>query len=330
MKRRVAYATVAAILAVLVGGLANGWWSGGHETIAEAAAARLPDDVPAFFRRGGKELAHFAVDPDRWKNREMGFLRRAEEGNHFLDTEDLDGKPLPATHRFDAMKMIYGDLKKEPNKVGLLPYAIMENYEKLIVAFYDYRKSPDEPCDPDEVPGLWRDARPLHRRRRHAAPHHPRLRRPHPARWHSQAEGHSREGGRLPGEEQDHAGRGLPRAGGEEDRRRVGARAKVHRRVAHAHPKCYELDAAGASIARTRRAARSSSRVSAPAANSRSTSGTTPGCGARNCPCIGEAPSCCHGLAFNHPRPEAAQPLARESPSPPSHIRHATWRIPRA
>jgi S1/P1 Nuclease len=132
----------------LVGGLAIGWWSGGHETIAEAAAARLLDDVPAFFRRGGKELAHFAVDPDRWKNREMTFLRRAEEGNHFLDTEDLDGKPLPGTHRFDAMKMIYTDLKKEPNKVGLLPYAIMEYYEKLTVGFYDYRKSPNNAAIP--------------------------------------------------------------------------------------------------------------------------------------------------------------------------------------
>src|SRR5262245_51514651 len=121
MKRRTAVlAVTVSAAAVLVGGLAMGWWSGGHETIAEAAAARLPDDVPAFFRRGGKELAHFSVDPDRWKNREMSFLRRAEEGNHFLDSEDLDGKPLPGTHRFDAMKMIYGELKKEPNKVGLL------------------------------------------------------------------------------------------------------------------------------------------------------------------------------------------------------------------
>jgi hypothetical protein len=133
---------------LLLGSLATGWWSGGHETIAEAAAARLPDDVPEFFRRGGKHLAHFSVDPDRWKNREMAFLRRMEEGNHFLDTEDLDGKQLAATHRFDAMKMIYGELKKEPNRVGMLPYAIVEYYEKLTVAFYDYRKDPNNPAIP--------------------------------------------------------------------------------------------------------------------------------------------------------------------------------------
>src|SRR6185503_1680734 len=138
MKRRNVLGVLAVIAAgVLGGGYAGGWWSGGHETVAEAAAARLPDDVPAFFRNGGKHLAHFSVDPDRWKHRELNFLRREEEGNHFLDTEDLEGKKLPGTHRFDAMKMIYTELKKEPNAVGLLPYAIMENFEKLTVAFRD-------------------------------------------------------------------------------------------------------------------------------------------------------------------------------------------------
>lgn len=144
MKR---YLVLAVILTAVAVGLANAWWSGGHESIAEAAAARLPDDMPAFFRRGGKHLAHFAVDPDRWKNREATFLRRSEEGNHFLDSEDLDGKALPATHRFDAMKMLYAD-KKEPNKVGLLPYAIMEEYERLMIAFYDHRKNPNSESIP--------------------------------------------------------------------------------------------------------------------------------------------------------------------------------------
>ena len=75
MKRSACWIVVVAAALALVGSFSVGWWSGGHETIAEAAAARLPDDVPAFFRRGGKQLAHFAVDPDRWKNREMTFLR---------------------------------------------------------------------------------------------------------------------------------------------------------------------------------------------------------------------------------------------------------------
>ena len=244
--------TLALVLAVLVvggllGGFASGWWSGGHETVAEAAAARLPDDVPAFFRTGGKHLAHFSVDPDRWKNRETNFLRREEEGNHFLDSEDLDGKKLPATHRFDAMKMIYTELKKEPNKVGLLPYAIMENYEKLVVGFYDYRKSPDQHLDPDEVPRPRRACWPT-------TPATPRCRSTPPATTtaasrptarvkqkgiHAKIDGFPEKNKMTPEE----VCRGL------EAKTIDDVWAHVNSFIAESHthiPKCYELDAAGA------------------------------------------------------------------------------------
>jgi hypothetical protein len=149
MKRRtLALLLGVSLAAIVVARLAAGWSSVSHETITEAAVARLPDDVPVFFRKGGKELAYFARDPDRWRNRELEFLRRSEEPNHYLDSEELDGKSLPATGRFDALKIICADLKKEPVKVGLLPYAIMEQYEKLVLGFADYRKSPTNPAIP--------------------------------------------------------------------------------------------------------------------------------------------------------------------------------------
>jgi hypothetical protein len=125
-----------------IAGLAPAWWVKGHESITEAAAAKLPDDMPAFFRAGGKHLAHFVGDPDRWKNRELKALRASIEADHYLDMEDLEGKNLPADSRFKGMDLMRG-LKKEPNKVGLLPYAIVEGYEKLAAAFYDYHKEPD-------------------------------------------------------------------------------------------------------------------------------------------------------------------------------------------
>jgi hypothetical protein len=138
MKRR-----VLVVIVLVVGvGVAPAWWVKGHESITAAAASQLPDDVPNFFRSGGKHLAHFAGDPDRWKNRECKTLRASIEADHYLDLEDLDGKPLPLESRFKGMDLMR-ELKKEPNKVGLLPYAIMEGYEKLACAFYDYRQEPD-------------------------------------------------------------------------------------------------------------------------------------------------------------------------------------------
>jgi hypothetical protein len=133
---------LSAVAALMLVGVAPAWWVKGHESITAAAAARLPDEMPAFFRAGGKHLAHFVGDPDRWKNRELKTLRASIEADHYLDLEDLEGKDLPPESRFKGMDLMRG-LKKEPNKVGLLPYAIVEGYEKLAAAFYDLRKEPD-------------------------------------------------------------------------------------------------------------------------------------------------------------------------------------------
>lgn len=134
----------AALAGLVLAATAPAWWVKGHETITEAAVLRLPDDVPAFFRAGGKQIAHCAGDPDRWKNRGVTFLRYAEEPNHFLDLEELDGQP-PADGRFRGIAQMTA-LRKQPYKVGLLPYAIMEGYEKLACAFADYRRDPDNPA----------------------------------------------------------------------------------------------------------------------------------------------------------------------------------------
>jgi hypothetical protein len=133
-------------VALVAVSLAPAWWVKGHEAITEAAAARLPEEVPAFFRGGGKAMANFAGDPDRWKNRDTQHLRSAEEPSHFIDLEELGGKSLPPT-RFEAIRLI-GSLGKVPNRVGLLPYAILEGYEKLACAFYDYRQEPNNPAVP--------------------------------------------------------------------------------------------------------------------------------------------------------------------------------------
>jgi hypothetical protein len=133
---------VAALLVALVGvSLAPAWWVKGHGSIAEAAVSPLPDDMPAFFRAGAKHLAHCAGDPDRWKNPAAHHLRAAEAPDHFLDLENYDNNELPAD-RYQAISLLL-KLKQHPERTGMLPYAIMENYDRLTCAFYDYRAEPD-------------------------------------------------------------------------------------------------------------------------------------------------------------------------------------------
>jgi len=121
--------------------LARAWWVNGHATLVEAAASALPDDMPEFFRKAGKALGHFVGDPDRWKNPSAKFLRAGTSADHFLDLEDVEGKDLPSD-RYQAIELLQS-IKKRPEKVGMLPYAIMENYERLACAFYDFRQDPE-------------------------------------------------------------------------------------------------------------------------------------------------------------------------------------------
>ena len=104
---------------VAVAGSAPAWWVKGHASIAEAAAARLPEAMPAFFRAGGKHLAHCSGDPDRWKNPDAKHLRAAEAPDHYLDLEDYQGKELPAD-RYQAVALLIR-LKQQPERTGITP-----------------------------------------------------------------------------------------------------------------------------------------------------------------------------------------------------------------
>jgi hypothetical protein len=143
--KRTAIGLAAAALGVLaLAGLSSAWWVKGHESIAAAAVVNLPDEVPAFFRAGNKHLAHYAGDPDRWKNPSCKQLRDATSPDHFIDLENFQGKELPTT-RYEAIALLY-ELKDKPEKAGMLPWAIMEDYDRLSCAFYDLRQDPENPA----------------------------------------------------------------------------------------------------------------------------------------------------------------------------------------
>jgi hypothetical protein len=127
-----------------VTGLCRAWWVLGHASIAEAATTGLPEEMPRFFRAAAKQLGHLAGDPDRWKNPSCKHLRAAESPDHFIDLENFQGRDLPAD-RWKAIALLQ-KLKQDPARTGFLPYAILENYDRLSVAFYDYRADPKDPA----------------------------------------------------------------------------------------------------------------------------------------------------------------------------------------
>lgn len=139
--RRTVRGILAALLIVAISAPVLAWWGGGHSLLTKAAASSTPDDMPAFFRDAAEELALMSHEPDNWKDPAAPHLRATERPEHFIDLEFLEGAEMPAT-RVELQKLLIGK-QIDPDKAGYLPYAIIEGYERLMLAFRDHRLQPN-------------------------------------------------------------------------------------------------------------------------------------------------------------------------------------------
>ena len=132
--------STAAFLGPLAGQPALAWWGDGHGLLAKAAVLALPEQMPAFFRAGADQVAHVSYDQDLFKNRRAPQLLRAEHPEHFFDAELVEGMVLPDDRFGFVAACRKADV--EPEKVGFLPYALVEWTQRLAVAFAEHRRWP--------------------------------------------------------------------------------------------------------------------------------------------------------------------------------------------
>ncbi|QHN04609.1 nuclease [Granulicella sp. WH15] len=133
-------AAVVTLLPLIPAQSAFAWGHYGHEMINRLAAEKLPADVPAFLRSPAAldAMEFYSPEPDRWRSLAEPDLSAVVAPDHFIDMEwsDLVGNPLPR-RRYDFIRALayaqksHPDMALSPEKVGLLPYAIDEGYEKL-------------------------------------------------------------------------------------------------------------------------------------------------------------------------------------------------------
>ena len=133
MKRSAMLVLVCVIALLAAVHQAHAWWATGHRAADLAAIRMLPDDMPAFFRRGGAAIAASAPDPDMWADKRLEALRSGERAEHYIDLELLQGRDLPRTRA--EFEWLCDDLRVPSHKIGRLPYAIQEWYERLLIAF---------------------------------------------------------------------------------------------------------------------------------------------------------------------------------------------------
>jgi hypothetical protein len=134
------------------------WGSEGHMMINRVAAEKLPSDVPAFLRNAEEQLAYLGPEPDRWREKSEPALKLSQDPDHFIDLELVEGMTLPPD-RYSYYRAL--ELKRQqtpsqadslqPDKVGLQPYITIEIFERLIVAFREYRHALRDHTNPDFV-----------------------------------------------------------------------------------------------------------------------------------------------------------------------------------
>jgi hypothetical protein len=134
--------SMAVLLLFLLTGEAHAWWGGGHEILTRAAVRAVPPDMPAFFRAGEDLIAHEVYQPDLFKNSALPQLMGGERPEHYMDLELLQGRPVPETRY--AFYDTCVALGMRPFRAGLVPYAVAEWTQRLVLGFAEWRLQPDD------------------------------------------------------------------------------------------------------------------------------------------------------------------------------------------
>lgn len=118
------------------------WGTEGHRMINENAITALTANdygFPSFLKAQENITAiiFLAPEPDHWRSPSEYALREFERPNHYISLERVL-PDLLFRDRYTAFRR-YLDKNLNPERVGLLPYNIMEYYDKLKVSFREYR-----------------------------------------------------------------------------------------------------------------------------------------------------------------------------------------------
>ena len=120
------------------------WGPEGHEYINKVAALKAPAGMagfPSFFQsqESIQIMTYNGPEPDRWKN-SPGYTRgKGHSLAHYINLDLVQDFPAARDHII-AIQM-YQEKGLDSRVVGLLPYYILETYEKLRVSFGEYRDS---------------------------------------------------------------------------------------------------------------------------------------------------------------------------------------------
>ncbi|MDQ6738174.1 MAG: nuclease [Gemmatimonadota bacterium] len=151
IRRTIRYTLIASAVVAIASVPLFAWGERGHYLTGQAAAARLPEAMPAFFRAAAAQLAYLNPEPDRWRDRAESSLDPAlDQGSaadHFIDMEmvpsDRLAAALAAPNRY-----AYADTLRaagvDAAKFGFLPFRMLELSQRLREEFRLWRAAPND------------------------------------------------------------------------------------------------------------------------------------------------------------------------------------------
>ena len=117
------------------------WGEKGHLTINRVAMDAAETKLPEFMKAARQQIIYNAYEPDRWREEgRASAMNTAQAADHFFDSEYWGPIATIDVDRYAFMEKVAAK-KIELIKVGYLPYAILENYEKLVNAFRFWRNA---------------------------------------------------------------------------------------------------------------------------------------------------------------------------------------------
>ena len=133
-------------LVVSLGATPAPWGHDGHSMVGRAAAAHLPDNMPAFFRREAPRLSYLNYEPDRWRDNDMAEMNEAFRYDHYIDLENVPVAAREARDRFQYLDALYRQttLERPERDGGFLPFRIVELYQRLETGFRRWREASGE------------------------------------------------------------------------------------------------------------------------------------------------------------------------------------------
>jgi len=149
--RRRSLSLLIIIAAVLLPTLAPSWGDVGHTTINRVAAEKVPGEMPQFLKVASARIGWLGPEPDRWRSELEKPLNDAQAPDHFIDLEYVDWlNPLPPDryrfiHAVDEYRTQHPESGVPPaERIGFQPYITIEVFDRLKVAFREYRHAQAE------------------------------------------------------------------------------------------------------------------------------------------------------------------------------------------